>query len=259
MPRGINDFDAAALQGRNSETASVLRTVSPGLITNGLVLYLDAGNYISYPASGTTIVDMSGFGNNATLINGPTYSRDNGGAIVFDGVNDYANIATSNSIDSPLAGDFSYDIWLYPDTPAYSYPKIFSKGYYGSPQNSLQLGANTTTTPKSINVELMVSGVAVYPLSMGYTPLQWYNIVITRSIGDAMNLYSNSSLVASSGIASISASFSNAYPLRLASRSGTPVSEYSLQRVGAFKMYNRALTATEVEQNFNATRARFGL
>lgn len=61
----------------------------PRIVTNGLVLYLDAGNSKSYPGSGTVWNDLSGNGNNGTLVNGPTYSGANKGSIVFDGANDY--------------------------------------------------------------------------------------------------------------------------------------------------------------------------
>ena len=60
--------------------------------TGGPVLCLDAGSRLSYPGSGTTWTDLSGNGNTGTLVNGPTYSSANSGAIVFDGVNDIVSI-----------------------------------------------------------------------------------------------------------------------------------------------------------------------
>ena len=65
-----------------------------GLVTDGLVLALDAGRTLSYSGSGTTWTDLSGNSNNGTLTNGPTFSSDNFGAIVFDGTNDYAVTST---------------------------------------------------------------------------------------------------------------------------------------------------------------------
>lgn len=64
-------------------------------ITNGLILNLDAANYKSYPGSNTTWTDLSGYRNNGTLTNGPTFSTLNGGGITFDGVDDYV-IGTSD-------------------------------------------------------------------------------------------------------------------------------------------------------------------
>lgn len=70
----------------------------PDIVENGLVLCLDAGNTKSYPGSGTVWTDLSRTGNNAILTNGPTFSSVNGGRIVFDGSNDYAEITSTGSI-----------------------------------------------------------------------------------------------------------------------------------------------------------------
>ena len=66
----------------------------PPITTNGLVLNLDAGFIPSYPKNGTTWYDTSSVGNNGTLVNGPTYSSDDGGTIVFDGSNDRVDCGT---------------------------------------------------------------------------------------------------------------------------------------------------------------------
>ena len=59
------------------------------IVRDGLVLYLDAANEKSYPGSGTTWYDLSGNGNDVTLINNPTYSTNNNGSFIFDGVDEY--------------------------------------------------------------------------------------------------------------------------------------------------------------------------
>ena len=61
----------------------------PRIVSNGLVLCLDAANKRSYPGTGTTWTDLSGNSNNGTLTNGPTFSAGNMGSILFDGTNDY--------------------------------------------------------------------------------------------------------------------------------------------------------------------------
>ena len=83
----------------------------PNTITDGLVLNLDAGNSKSYPGSGTTWFDKSGFGNNGTLINGPTFNTGNGGSIVFDGVDDYAVIPDTNILSFTNA-KMSVSAWV---------------------------------------------------------------------------------------------------------------------------------------------------
>jgi hypothetical protein len=82
----------------------------PNIVADGLVMYLDAGSPNSYrPDFGTTWKDMSGFNNSGSLTNGPTYSTDNGGSIVFDGVNDWVN--TPLNID---ANPNTICAWCYP-------------------------------------------------------------------------------------------------------------------------------------------------
>ena len=71
----------------------------PSIITQGLVLALDAADRNSYPGSGTTWTDLSGNGNTGTLTNGPTYNSANGGSIVFDGSNDYVNFSYNSSLN----------------------------------------------------------------------------------------------------------------------------------------------------------------
>jgi hypothetical protein len=70
------------------------------IVTDGLVLSLDAGNANSYPGTGTNWADLSGNGLNGTLVNGPTYNSANLGSIVFDGTNDHVTVA-NNSLLNP--------------------------------------------------------------------------------------------------------------------------------------------------------------
>ena len=82
---------------------------NPRVVTDGLVLCLDAGNVKSYPGSGTTWTDLSGKGNTGTLTNGPTYSSANGGSIVFDGVDDRVSGTSFNT-----GQNFTINAWIYP-------------------------------------------------------------------------------------------------------------------------------------------------
>jgi alpha-tubulin suppressor-like RCC1 family protein len=78
------------------------------IVTNGLVLALDAGNSKSYPGSGTTWTDLTNNGRNGTLTNGPTYSSANGGSLVFDGIDDFVSSVSNLT----LANNFSVSLWL---------------------------------------------------------------------------------------------------------------------------------------------------
>jgi hypothetical protein len=85
---------------------------SPKVITEGLILYLDAANTKSYPGNGNAWTDLSRGGNNGTLTNGPTFNSGNGGNIVFDGINDYVLTSTINH--NIGTGNFTYTVWVYP-------------------------------------------------------------------------------------------------------------------------------------------------
>ena len=74
-----------------------VHTFPSELVSDGLVLNLDAGDPRSYPSSGTTWTDLSGNGNTGTLTNGPTYSNGNGGALVFNGTNSYVTVGSFSS------------------------------------------------------------------------------------------------------------------------------------------------------------------
>jgi hypothetical protein len=86
-------------------------TGAPPIVTDGLVFALDAANYESYTSGSNTWYDVVG-GNNSTLVNGPTFNRDNSGNIDFDGANDYATIGyTMPPQDSTTS--FTWLIWIY--------------------------------------------------------------------------------------------------------------------------------------------------
>lgn len=85
-----------------------------GIVTNGLVLALDAAKKDSYPGSGTVWRDISGNGNNGTLTNGPTFNSGNGGSIVFDGVDDYVEYGLITQMSNLINITVSY--WYYPTT-----------------------------------------------------------------------------------------------------------------------------------------------
>jgi hypothetical protein len=86
----------------------------PNTVTSGLVLELDAGNIKSYQSGSTTWFDKSGFANNGTLINGPTFNTGSGGSIVFDGTNDFVNLGDKlNNLSYITKRLSSLDNWEY--------------------------------------------------------------------------------------------------------------------------------------------------
>lgn len=222
----------------------------PSIVTNGLVLYLDAANKKSYPGSGTTWSDLSGSGNSGTLVNGPTFNSGKGGSIVFDGTNDYANCG---NILNYTTGNFSFSCWVFINSLTTNAggqgPILFYKGSYLNNGYYNQIGQNgqinfiTNTNPEVNTFTLPGTIVA------GNT----YNITFTRN-GASVRIYVNGvDLTSTTGVhTTIPSSSSN---FNIASyNQGQIVANI---RMYNFLNYNRALTAQEVLQNYNATRTRY--
>jgi hypothetical protein len=205
------------------------------IVQQGLVLNLDAGNIYSYAGSGTTFYDVSGNSNNGTLTNGPTYSSDVGGAIVFDGTNDYVSIPDINFTAATI------DIWVY--------------------INAYDVGGSVFVYQSSSGFEVWsdLNGLIRYNKNPnagltsgpGFTLNSWNNIVAT-SDGTINKLYLNNVNIGSTN----GVIFDNtAGDIRISGYGSYMVNG----KCAMLKMYNRALSVTEITQNYNATKGRFGL
>ena len=220
---------------------------SPQIITNGLVLALDAGNTKSYPGTGTTWFDKSGFANNGTLVNGVGYTSSFNGALVFDGTNDYVSTVytppTTFSISTWFRNDTTYDVFNRGVLSTYKTNDF--RGFYLStsgPSNPY------TVSPAGLNLWFDGNGRVGIP---GLITGQWYNICITSS-GSQILAYLNSAIVAS-----VNNSTTHQDVLNIGrSRFDT---NYWLGAIAMTQVYNRALSAAEVQQNFNALRGRYGI
>jgi len=209
---------------------------SPKIVTDGLVLYLDAANSKSYPGSGTTWSDLSRGGNNGTLVNGPSYNSTYGGVLNFNGGSTY----TSTTYAQPAYGtgtSFTWNLWIIPDAASGTAPILGNRG-----------GAELVFT------KLTFQALEYYPTVLTYsmTANIWQNICVVKN-GTTLTYYQNSVSVASttSSVTKASAAFYIG---------GDPVAgEYSTSTISNVQVYNRALTATEIQQNYNAIKSRFGL
>ena len=212
---------------------------SPKMVTDGLVLSLDAANTKSYPRSGTTWTDLSGNSNTGTLTNGPTFSAGNMGSIVFDGTNDYVNIS------SLITGNqsFSWGAWINPT--ATGTPVLFGNVSNGLAMISYWDSANNKVRVGTYGNDRLTSGTAIPPSTWGYTFWTWNGTTLTS--------YTNG--IADGTATGFSFNISNLY-----TTIGNSVnSQYFTGRIAQTLVYNRALTAAEILQNYNATKSRFGL
>jgi hypothetical protein len=222
------------------------------VVTSGLVLALDAANPKSYPGSGTTWSDLSGNGNTGTLTNGPTFNSANGGSIAFDGTNDYVTMGNILNVGS---SPFSIEFYARATTTTSNYGKVVSKGFY---QNSgwLCSFAKVPSGEYVAGIEFYV-GVTTYGIaSITSASLNtWYQMSYVRDSSNQVSTYLNGSFVASSNIGSINLNSSYNYMIGMNGIGN----ELFKGDVALHRHYNRALTPTEIQQNYNATKTRFNL
>jgi hypothetical protein len=196
----------------------------PYIVLDGLVLYLDAGITLSYSGNGTTWTDVNGLGpkNNGTLTNGPTYS---GGTIILD-----VNADSTSSPTKVITSKWSSD-------PKTMYLGFFPSGFlshYRTTENNTHYSASYSITSSDfVNKWNQVVGI-----TSGSTIQIWNNGVLKNSASWP-------------GVSSVPNS-----PLII---SGIGSEQYLLGKVSSTKVYNRALSAEEVLQNYNAQKSRFGL
>ena len=223
------------------------------IVTNGLVLCLDAANVKSYPGSGTTWTDLSGNGNNGTLADGPTFNSGNGGSIVFDGSNDY--ITTTNVT---ISGSQTFSVWAMvtggPNSPA----GILTQHNYAANAN---FGINHTTGNKlapSIGYTNETREFSSKPTTFTITNNVIFNAVLVyNSIENKIYWYING-VLDSSYVLSQTPKSTN-HPIALGRWDAGYTNYYFNGRVYSGNIHNRNLSAQEVLQNYNATKSRFGL
>jgi hypothetical protein len=225
----------------------------PYIVMDGLILNLDAGITQSYPGSGTTWTDINGLGpkNNGTLINGPAFNSDNGGGIVFDGSNDYALIPISNHSTTPtitvegfikwvslnsgmFLGFNNNDVWTYQNT----------LGFNNGASNVIGISANDVS-----NLNL-VGNYHHYAFVMKQNQLlstfKMYIDTNSKTLTPQVNLDGNS------------ASFTSNIALGSWTRDGGGGFNGNVE-FGCLRIYNRELTQSEITQNYNTQKGRFGL
>jgi len=211
---------------------------NPSIVTSGLVLALDAANTKSYPGSGTAWTDLSGNGYTGTLTNGPTYSSSNGGAIVFDGTNDY--VALTGTILSGT-GDFTVSVWFNQLAGGITLFANYSAG-------NLQVFTSNTSIGMYLGTSDLYSCTAA-----NYTGLPT-NIVTKRSGTTTTLVINNVQIMTASGQSATIGSTSN---FRIGSN--TSNGELFKGNIYACHVYNTALSDANIAQNYNALRGRFGL
>ena len=266
MPRGINNYSQFRLERRNSYSILAANQLIPNgidrsitmagnviayqpndIITNGLVCYLDAGLGASYPQAGTTCFDLGG-NNNGTLINGVSYSNSNSGIFQFTRAsNQYISTNfTSGNI-------YTFSAWFNPSAfngVAGDYYAIFILNLSNYVLCALT-GIGTLTFWTTDGLSPNTLGTSTFAIN------NWYNVTFVRegqSVTNGYKAYINGALT---GSANTSTAWTTSGTLWIGSRSDIATQGFQGSQ-GLFMAYNRALTAGEVLQNYNAQRTRFG-
>jgi hypothetical protein len=238
----------------------------PNTVTSGLVLELDAGNIKSYQSGSITWFDKSGFANNGTLINGPTFNTGSGGSIVFDGADDYMKVTPLTGSNFPQAtGTISF--WYYIATTGgntdFSDKAIFD-GFDTNNRNHFFV-RNYYEPPNNIQIVAQSSASGAYRFAYNdYLPNdQWHNVVLSYTTGSnsSYQIYLDGTLRNSGTLGSNPSTFvpDGQFCGFGSGYLGGGVFACMQGRYSALQIYNRALTAQEVLQNYNATKTRFGL
>jgi hypothetical protein len=213
----------------------------PNISEDGLVLILDAANVKSYPGSGTTWNDVSGNSNSGSLINGPTFDGGNLGSIVFDGSNDYVQTNINRSFTAMTLMGFIKRNGAQVDYTGIFYSRgtsITGISFYST--NNLGYTWNGAVNTYTFNSNLLV-------------PNNTWCMVAMSVTSTAATLYVNTS----SATNTVSHTSTTIDDLKLGQDDFG--SRFMNGNIANVMMYNRALSANEIFQNFNATRSRFGV
>ena len=228
-----------------------------GLNDGSCVLYLDAANVKSYLGTGTVWTDLSKNNNNGTLTNGPTFSSDNMGSLVFDGVDDY--IELGNILNFERINPFSICFWIKAGIPT-TYLPVINKLTWGvglsgwrilSDINGIgltfTLAANHTVNDIALRIPSVLDN-------------QWHFVCFTydgNGVTNGMTGYMDGVYIISGGGGNLTSTTTSATPLGIFG--GYGIYNSGAGRLSNASIYNRALSVSEVLQNYNALKHRFGL
>jgi hypothetical protein len=246
------------------------------IVRNGLVLYLDATNRQSYNGSSSVWNDLSGLGNNGSLINGPTFTTLNGGGIVFDGSNDYVQI---NATGINVGNTFTHQCWAYfydmggrvTPTGAFERESLISNSYPYTTNTGFVIIASSQAPPPSfaktpgyehffvsLGNDQKFAASALGSLSIN----KWFNLAVRVNSTELIKLYINGDEVnqyQNQTDANISLTYNNICAIGGRVATSVTSSDFLNGILPITMLYNRALTNYEIKQNYLATKSKFNL
>jgi hypothetical protein len=215
------------------------------IVTNGLVLCLDAANSKSYPGSGTTWTDLSGRGVIGTLTNmdGTNFNSANGGSLTFDGSNEFVNCGTIN-----LQQNFSLEIWAY-HTSSFVSAAYFGQGPSGITNQGLHVYYSDFQQRMIFAMWSNDLTTSSFPLAIN----AWSCFVFTYNHSTYLKQFYSNGVLQNSGTGLVYSGSGQFNVGRIFSAG----SIYMNGRISIAKVYNRVLSATEIQQNYLATKSRY--
>lgn len=235
---------------RQSISGGVASAVAASVVTDGLSLHLDAGDSDSYSGSGTTWFDLTSNNLDFTLTNSPTYSSSFGGHFTFDGVDEKAEVSSgwTNFGTDP----FTIEAW-YRDHGSADFATIIGTQTGGTGNWQMDFIDNKIRWQSNTN-DFVTATSATNVLNT------WKQIVMVREGGgtDEFKIYLNAALDTQGTLNIISHDFNTTSQLRIACNRGDAIffdGDLSIIRVYS----NKALSASEVTQNYNANKGRYSL
>ena len=205
----------------------------PTIVTDGLVLCLDAADRNSYPGTGTTVTDLSGNSNNGTLYNSPSI---NNGIVTLSSTNDYLEINKVLQLGT-------VDFWF--NTPDRTNAAIIYAGGNGYNSGAWQWSLYYYSSTLFCRANAGGGGIN---LTNNINLNTWYHFCLTRGSGSA--IYINGEYI------------SGAYtPITVTgyTRVGRAGTNYWNGSFGSLRLYSQELSGNQIRQNFEATKGRFGL
>lgn len=236
-----------------SSIFNVVTGTLDNIVTNGLVFNLDASQKGSYPGSGSNWVDLAGSAT-ATLYNGAVYSSNNSGIISFDGVNDYVNSGYDLSWNN--SNSITVDFWVSPSTISGGNYGIIGKEHpdwewaFFQYASNLQLVYWNTAGGHTNDMDF-----AVYAFPTANT---WYHVVYTWN-GSTSTFYVNGTNAGSKVSSNPSINQNRSNNVMIGGHTYVWGDYYWNGKIGSVRFYNRALSQSEITQNYNASKTKYGL
>jgi hypothetical protein len=235
----------------HSYSTAGFQSNSVSSVLDSLILRLDAGLTASYPGSGTTWSDLSGFSNHATLLNSVGFSSANGGHMNLDGVNDYASVSTLGNLGT---SNWSMSFWWKSNGAQSNYTSLMSQNF-GSTlvSGGWAFKVKNHANQNVVSFSYMTPSITDVVTSTAPNDDRWHNIALTRQ-GTTLTFYQDGT-----------ATSTHTLPANFSFGAGGPVHIGYTQRDGTYLkgslatalVYGRTLSSAEIKQNYDAEKARF--